>query len=77
MQHLVEVWNTNRFNFLHSPHKGGTSTDNSRAICDRKGVLYNASPNFAALMLVDWPDWHGPQLPAVLLDSVSGEEQRL
>lgn len=75
MQHLVEVWNTNRFNFLHSPCKGSRQTDHARAICDKTGVLYNASPNFSDLMFTEWPDWQGPQLPAVLL-AVSGAAQR-
>lgn len=73
MPHLIEVWNTNRFNYMHSPRKGGTQADHARAICDRKGMLYNASPNFAGLMFVDWPDWQGPQLPDVLLASLSGK----
>ena len=76
MQHLIEVWNTNRFNFMHSPRKGGTRPDHAQAICDKKGVLYNASQNFADLMSIEWPDWRGPQLPGVLLDTLSGKGQR-
>lgn len=76
VQHLAEVRNLNRLNFLHSPHKGGPQPDHGRAICDTKGVLHSASPNFAALMLMEWPDWQGPQLPCVLLDNVSGKEKR-
>ena len=76
MPHLIEVWNTNRFNFLHSHRAGGAQQSHVRAICDKKGVIYNASPGFAALMLIEWPDWQGPQLPGVLLTSVSENEQR-
>lgn len=76
LRHLVEVWNLNRFNFLHSPRKGGPQPDYGRAICDARGVLYNACPNFAALMSIEWPQWQGPQLPGALLDKVPGKEQR-
>lgn len=75
MQHLVEVWNINRFSFMHSSRKGGIHADDVRAICDRKGTLYNASPNFADLMVVEWPDWKGPQLPDALLASATGREK--
>jgi len=76
MPHLVEAWNTNRFNFMHPPRNGGTQPGQAGAICDKKGVLYNASQGFEELMLAEWPDWHGPQLPRVLLDILSGEERR-
>lgn len=73
MPHLAEAWNTNRFNFMHVSSDGGTQPDHARAICDKKGVLYNASQNFDVLMLAEWPDWHGPQLPPALLEALSGE----
>ena len=73
MPHLAEAWNTNRFNFMHASSDGGIRQDHARAICDKKGVLYNASQNFDVLMLAEWPDWHGPQLPAALLEVLSGE----
>lgn len=76
MPHLAEAWNTNRFNFMHSPGNGGTQSGQARAICDKKGVLYNASQGFEELMLAEWPDWHGPRLPDVLLDTLSGEGRR-
>ena len=71
MPHLAEAYNTNRFNFIHSSHKNGAQSGHARAICDKKGVLYNASQGFEELMLAEWPDWHGPQLPGVLLDTLS------
>lgn len=76
MPHFAEAWNTNRFNFIHSTNKDGAQPDHARAICDKKGVLRNASQHFECLMLAEWPDWHGPQLPGVLLDTLSGKEQR-
>lgn len=72
MPHLAEAWNTNRFNFMHFPRNDGTQPDQTRAICDKQGVLYNASPGLEELMLAEWPDWHGPQLPGALLDILSG-----
>ena len=76
MPHLAEAWNINRFNFIHSPRNGGAQLEQARAICDMKGVLYNVSQGFAEVMLAEWPDWRGPQLPGVLLDTLSGEGQQ-
>ena len=76
MLHLAETWNSNRFNFMHSPSKDGTQPGHARAICDKKGVLHNANQNFDDLMLAEWPDWHGPLLPSVLLDTLSGKGRR-
>lgn len=74
--HLAEAWNTNRFNFMHLARNDSTLPDHGRAICDRKGVLYNASQNFAELMVTEWRDWQGPQLPGVLLATLCDARQR-
>lgn len=76
MPHLAEAWNLNRFNFLHASQDSRVHTGRARAICDKKGVLYNASQRFEELMLAEWPDWSGPQLPGVMLDTLSGRERR-
>lgn len=76
MPHFAEAWNTSRFNFVHSPRKGGTQPGHARAIFDQKGVLHSASEKFNELMLAEWPDWQGPQLPGVLLDALSGKGRR-
>lgn len=76
MQHLAEVWNSNRMKFMHSPHKDGTLPDRARAICEKKGVLHNANQNFDNLILTEWPDWRGLQFPGVLLDTLSVKGQR-
>jgi DNA-binding CsgD family transcriptional regulator len=74
--HLAEVWNTNRFNFMHVAHNDSALPDHALAICDRKGVLYNASQNFARLMFIEWRDWQGPQLPGVLLGILNDTRKR-
>ncbi len=76
MPHLAETWNSNRFNFIRFPNKGGALTDHVRAICDKKGVLHSASHNFDKLMFSEWPDWQGPRLPSVLLETLSGDVRR-
>lgn len=74
--HLIEVWSLNRFSFLHSARTGSAQHNQARAICDKKGLIYNASPDFAELMRLEWPNWQGPELPGELLGSVSGTKQR-
>lgn len=75
MPHLAETWNSNRINFMHSTSNEGTQPGHARAIYDKKGVLHNATQNFDGLMLAEWPDWHWPQLPQILLDTLSSEER--
>lgn len=76
MPHLAETWNINRFAFLNSARNNGMLPDHGRAICDSKGVLYNADKNFTQFMLAEWPDWKGPQLPPELLKTVSSDSPR-
>lgn len=76
MPHLAEAWNINRLAFLTPASSNGVPPSHGQAICDIKGVLYNADRNFTGFMLAEWPDWQGPQLPRVLLDALSDEGRR-
>lgn len=76
MPHLAEAWNISRFGFVNSARNNGTQPTCGRAICDSQGVLYNADRNFTRFMLAEWPDWHGPQLPPELLETLSGGDPR-
>ncbi|HEX9200955.1 MAG TPA: helix-turn-helix transcriptional regulator, partial [Acidobacteriaceae bacterium] len=33
---------------------------------DQRAVLHSAEPRFVELLRAEWPDWHGPALPAQL-----------
>lgn len=46
------------------------------ALVDSRGMLYNATPSFLRLMLVEWPEWHGPQLPSAMLDAFVDHSER-
>lgn len=74
--HLAEAWNISRFGFVNSARNNGTRPSHGRAICDIKGVLYNADRNFTGFMLAEWPDWAGPQLPQELLKMLTGKNPR-
>lgn len=76
MQHISEAWNINRFTFVNAARNNRTQPNHGRAICDSKGVLYNADRNFTGFMLAEWPDWNGPQLPAELLKTLSDNSPR-
>jgi DNA-binding CsgD family transcriptional regulator len=75
MPHLAEAWNISRFGFVNSA-RNHAQPNCGRAICDSKGVLYNADRNFTGLMLAEWPDWNGPQLPPELLKTLPGNNPR-
>ncbi|WP_313415155.1 helix-turn-helix transcriptional regulator [Pseudomonas oryzihabitans] len=44
----------------------GGSTTMAMAVCDRHGRLQTSEEGFAALLLLEWPHWSGPQLPAAI-----------
>ncbi|MFZ4287189.1 helix-turn-helix transcriptional regulator [Variovorax sp. HJSM1_2] len=46
------------------------------AIADARGVLYHADPAFRGLAEAEWSDWHGPELPQVLLAAMAGGQAR-
>lgn len=75
MPHLAEAWNISRFGFVSSARNNEKQFCHGRAICDSKGVLYNAERNFSGLLLAEWPDWNGPQLPQDLMGTLSGNER--
>ena len=76
MPHLAEAWNISRFAYVNSARNNGTQFSHGRAICDIKGVLYNADRNFTSHMPAEWADWKGPQLPPELLKVLSGHGLR-
>lgn len=76
MPHLTEAWNISRFASVNSARNNEMQPSHGRAICDSKGVLYNADRNFTGLMLAEWPDWAGPRLPLGLLKTIAGKNPR-
>lgn len=76
MSHLSEAWNISRFAYMDSARNNGIPSNQGRAICDVKGVLYNADRNFTGLMLAEWPEWKGPQLPPEVQEVICRSEAR-
>lgn len=69
--HLVALYNRSRIQHLEELlHPGQERRRRAAALVDRRGMLYNANPSFVQLMLVEWPDWHGPVLPPGLFDAI-------
>lgn len=64
--HLIEAWIIKLFLHLHnntSPFKSGYE----RALCDRNGTLWCASPHLLAMLREEWTQWRGHTLPAQLI----------
>lgn len=59
---LIEARNLNLFLDLNAPDAFGA---NASAICDIKGILWEAESRFLELVRREWPDWKGPRLPVV------------
>lgn len=74
--HLAAAWNINRFVMVNSTRRNGAQPSHGQAICDSKGMLYNADRNFTGFMLAEWTGWNGPQLPPELLEALSGNNPR-
>lgn len=77
MAHLSEAWNISRFAYMDAARSSRMPPGEGQAICDNKGVLYNADQNFASLMLAEWPEWKGPRLPQELEEALwRGDDHR-
>lgn len=63
LPHLIEAWRVIRLRLVR--HESPQSTPSGRAlgICDGKGFLHTAGPDFAGLMRQEWPGWCGPTIP--------------
>lgn len=70
MQHLTAAVSANQIRTLVAKRE---SLSNPRslalAVCDSRGTLHCAERGFVDLLLTEWPNWTGPQLP----ESVSPE----
>jgi DNA-binding CsgD family transcriptional regulator len=75
MPHLVEAWNTNRFNFI-SRQSNSKQSAVARAIIDKEGILHNATQHFEQRVQSEWPTWNGPLLPVEMLDAFFSKRQQ-
>ena len=64
MLHLVAAVSANQIRTLVAMREKLTSPRNlALAVCDRRGTLHCAERGFVDLLLSEWPQWSGPQLP--------------
>lgn len=79
MSHLVAAEGANQIRALVALRESldGPNTL-SLAVCDRQGTLHYAEPGFVERLLLEWPQWSGPHLPAeVDTDGYRGRRLRL
>lgn len=76
MPHLAEAWDVSRFLRIRANQAAYEESGRRQAICDGRGVLYNATPGFSELLRAEWPEWQGPQLPLPLLECIAGKSPR-
>ncbi len=72
MPHLWAAWTSSWISQLVSAHAHSFSSNVTFAIADQKGVLHAAEPRFSELIHLDWPVWHGPELPEPIRRAMSG-----
>lgn len=65
--HLVEAWSANRLSLVLPERRQLRAQLDAMAICDRTGLLHTAGPDFASVLRLEWPTWHGPVLPPELV----------
>jgi DNA-binding CsgD family transcriptional regulator len=70
LPHLVESLTINRAVHSQSVYGDGAVHNAHLAVCDRKGLLHYAQPEFVSALVYEWPAWDGERLPAVLLDAI-------
>ncbi|NBF13344.1 helix-turn-helix domain-containing protein [Pseudomonas sp. Fl4BN1] len=67
MLHLVAAVSANQIRTLVAMREKLTRPRNlALAVCDPRGVLQCAERGFVELLLNEWPQWSGPQLPMEL-----------
>lgn len=64
MPHIASAASINRIHQITQLKAGGVSGRMALAISDRLGILQFADAEFSAFMLLQWPRWTGPNLPA-------------
>lgn len=67
MPHMIEAMRINLFATLQGED---VRSGEALAFCDSRGVLYETTSEFSALLAAVWPDWRGPRLdlPCATLD---------
>lgn len=63
LPHLVEAWRTIRLRLVRHENPPTVPSGRALGICDSKGLLHTAGPDFAALMRQEWTGWCGPTIP--------------
>lgn len=67
MLHLVAAVSANQIRTLVAMREKLTRPRNlALAVCDQRGTLHCAERGFVDLLLSEWPQWSGPQLPVAL-----------
>ena len=70
MPHLWAAWTSNWNAQLAASEAHGLAGRVAFAIADQKGLLHAAEPRFSEMIQQEWPEWQGPELPALLLESM-------
>jgi DNA-binding CsgD family transcriptional regulator len=63
LPHLVEAWRGIRLRLVRHENAPAAPSGRALGICDGKGLLHTAGPDFAALMRQEWAGWCGPLIP--------------
>lgn len=74
MGHLIAAMAANQIRTLVTKRESLPHSLNlALAVCDARGTLHCAERGFIDLLLSEWPDWTGPQLPGpISLDGYQG-----
>ncbi len=63
MPHLLSAASINQIRNTNVFMESNTENPMSLAVSDTNGVLQSSEPGLVDLLLTEWPDWRGPQLP--------------
>lgn len=73
--HLYSCWRTNLHAEIERTRQAQSAADSASAFIDRKGRVIYASAVFGELIAERWPAWNGRDLPAQLLETISGSRK--
>lgn len=65
--HLIETYRNNWVRHIEASQGMARENGHAMAAVDVKGIFHTAEDAFSKMLIAEWPEWRGHQLPAELL----------
>lgn len=66
--HMIDAWQGNWLSHVERLQASRERQHAPMAVADQQGELHVAESRFRSLLLLEWPNWRGPALPAAIAE---------